>query len=232
VFIDRSRRPADIPAPPSIDEIAARLAVPLSTFISQDHVQEMSAGWNDQTRNGLPVLEAATLSYTLWRNPADHEDPANFAELTPEVRAGLDQEPPSPLPEWMEFLREQMRYPMLWEAVRTTHISDGSVWHSPELAFIEHINYIVMNTFRAQRMLGEFPGELVDEAIEDRIEHGVPLTLDGIQVNGMRYEDDQHIVGVAADLGDRYMTAVIPREHLSLVRLEFKTRPAAFETRS
>lgn len=48
----------------------------------------------------------------------------------------------------------------------------------------------------------------------------------------MRYEDDPHVVGVAADLGDRYITAVIPREHLPLVHLEFTTRPAALATRS
>jgi hypothetical protein len=231
VFVDRSRRPADIPAPPSIDEIAARLAVPLFTFSSQDPVQEISAGWNDHTQNGQPIFEDATISYTLWCNPADRADPVNLAELAPEIRAGLEQEPPSPLPEWMMFLREQMWYPMLWEAVRTTHISDGSLWHSPELAFIEHINYIVMNTFRAERIRGEIPGELVDEVAEDRIEHGVPVMVDGIEVDGMRYEDDMHVVGVAADLGDRYLTAVIAREHLSLVSLEFMTRPTSADIR-
>jgi hypothetical protein len=32
------------------------------------------------------------------------------------------------------------------------------------------------------------------------------------------------VLGVAADLGDRILTAVIPREHLPYIRLEFMTR--------
>ena len=43
-------------------------------------------------------MESTTLTYTLWRNPADRDAPVNIADLTEEMRASLDVEPPWPLP--------------------------------------------------------------------------------------------------------------------------------------
>ena len=225
MFIDRSRQPADIPAPLTPDEVAAQFAVPLLTLSAQDSLEEAGVGLSSQRQDGRPVMESATLTYTLWRNPADHDDPINLAQLTDEMRASLDAEPPSALPDWMLQLRARMRYPQLWEAVRTTHISDGSTWHTAEVALAEHINNLVRNLYRDERVRGRFPGDLVDPATEAHIQHGVKISIDGAEVVGMRLDTDPHVLGLAADLGDRVLTAVIPREHLPYVRVEFSTRP-------
>ena len=117
-----------------------------------------------------------------------------------------------------------MRYPQLWEAVRTTHISDGSTWHTVAAALVQHVNYVVQNAYRDERVRGSFPGELVDPAAEGQIQHGIQISVDGAEVAGMRLDTDPHVLGLAADLGDRILTAVVPREHLPYVRLEFMTR--------
>ncbi|WP_434619075.1 hypothetical protein [Arthrobacter sp. A5] len=231
MFLDRSRRPSDAPEPPTPDEIAAGFAVPLLTLAAQDSVEEASAGISSQTQDHQPVMEAATLSYTLWRNPSDRDDPANLVDLTEEMRAALDAEPPWPLPEWISRWRARMCYPLLWDAVRTTHISevqghDGYTRHTPELALVEHINYIVRNTYRDVRVHGGFPGELIDPASEDSIEHGYPVSVGGADVVGLRVDSDPHVLGLAADLDGRLLTAVIGREYLPYLRLAFATRPS------
>ena len=225
MFVDRSRQPADVPAPPTPDEVASGFAVPLLTLVDQASIEEAYVGTMSNTANQRTVLESATLTYTLWRNPADRDDPINLAHLTDEMRASLDAEPPSALPDWMLQLRARMRFPQLWEAVRTTHISDGSTWHTAEGALAEHVNNLVRNLYRDQRVRGSFPGELIDPATEGHIEHGVVVSIDGAEVVGMRLDTDPHVLGLAADLGDRILTAVIPREHLAYVRVEFRTRP-------
>ena len=145
MFIDRSRSPGDVPAPPTTDEVAAGFAVPLLTLVAQESVeaagsrqQAAGSGTSSQTQNQRPVMESATLTYTLWRNPPDRDDPVNIADLTEEMRASLDVEPPWPLPKWMVQTRVRMRYPLLRDAVRTTHISDGSTWHTPKRDLLLH----------------------------------------------------------------------------------------------
>jgi hypothetical protein len=229
MYIDRSRNPMDLPSPPSADDIAAAFAVPLLTFVNQPALEEAGAGASSSTQNGLPMMECASISYTFWRNPQNREDPINLAELDEVTRESLETEPPWELPEWLLRARARMRYPTLWEAVRTTHFSDESAGQSAESALVEHLNYIVMNVFREERARGDFPGELFDEATEKHIQHGIAISLDGRTVPGMQIDTDPHVLGVAADLGDRILTAVFSREYLPAVRLEFVTRanPAA-----
>lgn len=160
----------------------------------------------------------------MWRNPADRDDPINLVHLTDEMRASLEAEPLFPLPDWMLRMREGMRYPSLWEAVRTTHISDGSTWLTAESALAEHVDYVVLNTYRDERVRGSFPGELDGPAAESQIEHGIPVSVDGTPVAGLRLDTDPHVLGVAVDLPGRILTAAIAREHLPYLRLEFTTR--------
>jgi len=224
MFIDRSRRPGDVPAPPTPDEVAAGFPVPLLTLVGQDTVEEASAGTESQTSNGRVVMEAVTLSYTLWRNPEDHEDPTNLAELPEDIRASLDITPPWPLPPWIVQWRARMRYPLLWDAVRTTWVSEPSDRQTPAATLLQHANYILMNTFREERMRGGFPGELAAPLTEEHIEHGIPIMVDGVEVAGMRVDGDPHVFGVAADLGGRILTAVFAREHLPFLTVAFKDR--------
>lgn len=62
---------------------------------------------------------AVSFSYTLWRNPDAHADPVNLKHLGPEEQAAIETVPPWPRPVWLIEYVEMMRYPQLWEAVRT-----------------------------------------------------------------------------------------------------------------
>jgi hypothetical protein len=222
VFIDHNARPEDFPEPAAPNQVARDFPVPLLTLAAHPSIEESWIGLMSQTG-----MHAATISYTYWRNRLDRDDPANLADLPADVASQLDAEPVWPLPDWMVRIRERMRYPMLWEAVRTTHISDNSavVWQTPEYTLVEHANYILMNTFREERMRGAFPGKLDGRITEAAIERDIPVSVDGVDVPGMRIDTDPHVVALGADLGDRILTAVLPRDYLELVGFTFRTRP-------
>lgn len=225
MFVDRSIPLEDIPQPPTLDEVARDFPLPLLTLVAQDSIDDAGVGTSQTRSPGRVVVQYASISYTLWRNPVDRDDPANLAELPDATRESLETLPPWPLPEWILTTRERMRYPALWEAVRTTHVADASAepWHTPEYALVQHINYVLMNTFRSERVRGRMPGELLGRATERAIEHDIPVSIDGERVPGMRIDTDAHVLGLGADLGDRMLTAVIAREHLPFLDLAFST---------
>ncbi|POH60051.1 hypothetical protein C3B59_16405 [Cryobacterium zongtaii] len=150
----------------------------------------------------------------------DHDDPANLANLGEEH--SLEQEPSKPLPEWILEFRKLARYPSLWEAVTTTKVLDTE-WQTPESNLVAHTNHILRNTFREQRVEGEFPGKLDSPVTERHIER-VSVPLDGVNVPGLRIDSDPHVYSVGADLGDRIVTAVVARDYLPYVTLAFQTR--------
>lgn len=51
-------------------------------------------------------------------------------------------------------------------------------WQTPEFTLVSHINHTLMNTFREQRVVGGFPGELDSPVTENHIEH-VTVPVDG-----------------------------------------------------
>lgn len=99
MFFAPDRDPMDVPAPQSPDQVAEAFAVPLVTLVAQASLEEAAVSTATSTQNGVTTMEEATLSYTLWRNPADHDDPVNLAELTDELRAAVESVPMRPLPE-------------------------------------------------------------------------------------------------------------------------------------
>lgn len=105
---------------------------------------------------------AVSFSYTLWRNPDDRADPVNFKDLDPEERSAIETVPPWPRPAWLVELVEMMRYPRLWEAVRTSWTRDGSEYTTLERQLVDHTNHILVNQFREE--LGLAPGPTEDDA--------------------------------------------------------------------
>jgi hypothetical protein len=221
---DRSRRAIDVPAPPTPDEAIARFGGSAFTLEPQGAVEEAGASVWSTTSDGRGTSAALTLSYTLWRHPENRGDPRNFAELTPEAQTALDDLPSWPLPEWMLEARARMRYPLIWDAVRTT--CPGAERGSLVQTITEHANYIVENLFRDERTRGGFPGGLVDP-IAERHAIEASVFIDGVALRGLRIGSDPHVVAVAAQLGDRMLSAVIPRGQLPFLRLRFATRTVA-----
>ena len=220
--------PFDFPELPTADGVTARFGVDLLTFAPQPSVEEWGVSAGTQIPDGRPeVLVEASLVYTLWREPADRDDPRNRGTLTEAETAALDAPLPHPLPPAFEEVRQRMRWATLWEAVRTTpvHPADAGV-HVPDLpgALLDHAAHIVVNGFRAERTDGTFPPVMSSPPGADGLEPA-SIEVDGVLVDGLRLADDPDVVAVGARVGDRILTAVVARAELAHVRLAFVTRP-------
>jgi hypothetical protein len=209
--------------PPTVDEVASLFAVPVMSFVPQPSLEELGVGTTRSSSNGGPTtLDNVCISYTLWRNPGNRKDPANLAVLSDVEREALDTIPVRALPDWFLVQRERMHYPALWEAVMTTRILDTE-WQTPESTLVDHVNHTLTNTFREQRVIGGFPGELDSPVTERHIEY-VTVRVDGTDVPGMRIDTDPNVFAVGAALGDRILTAVVARDHVPYVAVAFATR--------
>src|ERR1700710_411374 len=96
------RDPMDIPQPQTLNEVAEAFTVPVMSFIPQPSLEESGVGTVGSSSNGGPVvLDTVSISYTLWRNPDDYQDPINLAMLGDSEREALDAAPVRPLPDWI-----------------------------------------------------------------------------------------------------------------------------------
>jgi hypothetical protein len=173
---------------------------------------------------------AVSFSYTLWRNPDDRADPVNLKDLDPEERSAIETVPPWPRPAWLVELVEMMRYPRLWEAVRTSWTRDCSEYTTLERQLVDHTNHILVNQFREE--LGLAPGPTEDDAWMVRpssVNTAATLEIDGEDVSAVEIDTDPFVYAVGARLRpDVVTTVVIARDHLPYVRLALRTRtPAA-----
>lgn len=225
-FVDSD--PMDAPPPETVDEAAARFRVPLRGFVPQPALTELGVSTVGSSRNGGPsILDSVGISYTLWRNPDDHDDPVNLADIPDALRESLDAEPVMPLPAWMLELRRLMRFPTLSEAVKTTRKGrlPESSGETTASVLVGHANHILTNSFRETRVRGGFPGQL-ESPIEERHLRPGSVRVDGADVPGLHLDTDPHIVALGADLGDSILSIVVDREHLPFVTLAFETRAA------
>ncbi|MEO6533042.1 MAG: hypothetical protein ABIO06_05640 [Pseudolysinimonas sp.] len=220
--------PEDAPDPMlGIVEQLRQMPIPILGLVPQPNVADWGGlGVQSARHDGVFDEMTATVSYTLWRNPDDRANPSNLAELDDRTRAALDQEPPWPRPQWILDAVGRARYPVLWEAVRTTWSRDPSR-QDVRAALVDHVNHILVNQFG-----GSYPSSplyepdghpLVDERSS---ESGRTIVIDGAETDGVRIDTDPDVVGVGADLGGGGMlTAVVPRDELRFIRLEFAARP-------
>jgi hypothetical protein len=101
-------------------EQARQMPVPVLGFVDQPHLEDWGAiGVSSGTRKGVLDSCEVSVSYTLWRHPDDRGDPANLDDLDERQRRALEVDPAWPRPSWLLEQLRRMRYPMLWECVRT-----------------------------------------------------------------------------------------------------------------
>jgi hypothetical protein len=184
-----------------------------STIISGTHdVSDMTVG----------------ISYTLWRNPDDRSDPVNLAELDEPMRRALDGPFPAPRPAWLVEQVERMRFPMLWEAVRTTWHREASDFSAPPRLLVEHTNHILINRFRQELGLGDIaPHRFAARISERAVNPRATVTVDGIEKQAFEIDTDPFVyaIGVQLDAGT-CVTAVVPRAELEYVDIGFAQREA------
>ncbi len=206
------------------------MPVPILGLVPRPHVEDWGAlGVETGRRNGVLDRIAVVVGYTLWRNPADRADPAKLAVLDDRTRRALEESPPWPRPKWITDTVERMRCPMLWEAVRTRWNRDDAGRTTVAAELTRRVNHLLVNRYHAEwtrspALLEHGPRQHVDER---HVEHGVPVVVNGVAVSEVGLDTDPFVFGVGADLGaGGVLTAVVDRDAVALVVLEFAERPA------
>ncbi|MBT8161767.1 MULTISPECIES: hypothetical protein [Arthrobacter] len=168
---------------------------------------------------------SASITYMLWRNPVDKSDPINLAELDEQTRASIGFVPPWPRPQWLVEQVERLRYPQLWEAVRTTWHRDPTGQSSVAWVLTDHLIHILMNRNRRQWIGGNAWDPHTRNARNAPATREVAVQVDGAEVRGIEIDTDPVVYAVGASLGNNgVVTAVLPREELNYIRIEFAKR--------
>jgi len=219
--------PEDAPDP-RLDqaERAKELPVPVRGFIPQPSLEDDdSLALMVQQQGDTMAAMSVSVGYMLWRNPDDRADPVNLADLDDHTRRSLDTVPPWPRPAWLIAQVERMRYPRLWEAVRTSWHAETSERTTPGALLMDHARHILMNHFREPAGIDlhewdspAFPGT---SAVRD----GVTVRVEGSDLPGIEIDTDPFVYAVGAALPDGgVLTAVVPRDELPLIELAFDVR--------
>ena len=184
-------------------EQARQMPSPIFGLVPQPHLEDWDAiGVGTGTRNGVLDSCEVSISYTFWRNPDEPEDPVNLAELDQRQRRALDAEPPWPRPSWLVAQVRRMRYPMVWECVRTRWTREPGAADTIPAQLAAHVNHVVINRFR----------QTLDNPVHERgAEAGIPVLVDGVTHDGFRIDTDPDVYGVGVELDARtVLTAAVP----------------------
>lgn len=219
--------PEDAPDP-RLESAARARALPFGIvgLVSQASLTDTgSFGFTETRASSLATAISVNRTYTLWRNPDDHSDPVNLADLDEATRASLDAEPPWPRPEWLVEAAQQMKYRMLWEAVRTSWNLDSSEHTTLPRQLVDHVNHILRNRFREELGLPPGPADRHDwMATASAVDHRATAKLDGVDVAAVEIDTDPFVYGIGFRLRpDLVVTAVLPRDEMAYVDLSFTT---------
>lgn len=167
---------------------------------------------------------SVSITYTLWRNPADRSDPVNLAVLEEEKRAAIEMVTPWPRPAWLIEQVQRMRYPQLWEAVRTTWSRDLSADNTLAQRLVDHANEILNNQYPDQPIRPRpFPAPRVTQ---NSVNSTVTVALDGVPTAAAEIDTDPFVYAIGAQTAPRtVVTAVLPRSELQHIQIAFGTRP-------
>lgn len=220
--------PPDAPDPRIEAEARARTApFPVMGLMPQPSLEDRSmvgiAEGHDSTgRSQLSV----SIGYTLWRNPDDPGDPVNLADLDDRTRAAIEDEPPWPRPAWLIEQVQRMRYPQLWEAVRTTWHREPAEHTTVSRQLVEHANHILMNQFREQLGLEDGPTTRTEWMIsETSVNPAATLQVEGTARAASEIDTDPFVYAIGVQLDpDVVATIVVPRDELPHVELALVTR--------
>lgn len=204
------------------------MPVPIFGLVRQPHLEDWDAiGMGSGTRDGILDSCEASISYTLWRNPDELDDPVNLAELDQPQRRALQTEPPWPRPPWLVEQVRRMRYPMLWECVRTHWCRETLGFDGAPALLVAHVNDILVNRFEQTRVVGDDETHHLASPVDQRcVEPDVPVLVDGMAREGFRIDTDADVYGLGVGLdAHTVLTAAIPRDALTYVEVAFAIRP-------
>jgi len=218
--------PADAPDPRlKMAETLKDMPIAVVEFVEQRSLEVTDVGSSSAFGPGGYSAMTVGVSATLWRNPDDKSDPVNLADLDEETRRAVEEIPPWPRPGWLVERVELLRYPILWEAVQATWNREESESTTLEYLLVHHTNHILMNQYREQLQLDLHEWDSPALTSERAVRQGVSVVIDGVRVTGADIDTDPFVYAIGAKLTHGgILTAVIPREHLAYIDLQFARR--------
>ncbi|WP_311877171.1 hypothetical protein [Microbacterium forte] len=199
---------------------------PSLTRIPGASFMEMGASAAAGAPMGL-AESSVSLTYTLWRNPDDHSDPRNEIELDPGIRRSIEEEPPWGRPAWLIERAQLLKYPMLWEAVRTSwQASPDPERHALSEQLVDHANHILRNRFREELGLPDLPSEGDDGGWEAKTSaaRDAVVAVDGRNRPGVQIDTDPFVYAVGFRVDENVVcTVVVPRDSLPTIDLAITT---------
>jgi len=209
------------PEPPGIDATLRTLGAPVFGFATQPRLAELAATTQtDRTRT-----VGVSLSYTYFRHPISRHHPANFVELTPEQDVAIERAEASSLPQWMIDQITRIRYPTLWDAVRTAKVVSGDAKNALEQRLAAHAN-----EFLRTRDPHHVPVRIPRVATAGRLSSADLLETTCVIVDRQPYhgrvlDAGPHMAAFGARVDRRYLTVVYDTRIAPRLHLEFTTRP-------
>lgn len=207
-------------------ELQKLMPIPVLGLVTQPALEDLNAVGLLSARDNSGLSDmAVSITYTLWRNPKDHSDPINLADLDEQTRQTIENEPSWPRPAWIVEMAQRMRCPQLWHAVRTTWHRDPSEHSSLNSVLVNHANHILMNQYRHERPSRK-PWDssaltVKASAVNDRVD----VLVNEVERSAAEIDTDPYIYAIGTELADGgVVTAVLPRAELERITIAFMTR--------
>lgn len=212
--------PRSLPEPPGIEATLRSLGCPAFGFAAQPHLAELAA----TTETSRARVVGVSLSYTYYRHPIYRDHPTNFVDLTLEQSRAVERAEASNLPEWMIEQISRIRYPTLWDAIRTGKAVPGDPKNALELRLTAHAND-VRRTTNPHHVPVRAPHAIMTGRVSqaDLLE-STRVIVDREPHRGRLLDLGAHIVALGARIDNRYLTAVYDRRTAPRIALEFATR--------
>lgn len=213
----------DIAQPPGIDATLRTLGGVVFALQPQGSLDEVAA---TTQMDGNRVV-GVSLSYSYFRRPADRRHPDNFVALTAEQAAAIDRAEAANLPPWLIEQISRIRYPTLWDAVRTSKARPGERLNALEARLVAHANDVLRASAPERPQFRVAHHGTGGRVRPDDLLESVVVIVDGVPCRGRRLDAGAHVVALGARVDDRYMTAVYDSRIAPGVRAEFVRRPFA-----
>ncbi|RWZ46143.1 hypothetical protein ELQ90_16085 [Labedella phragmitis] len=184
----------DLPAPASPEEVAARFGRPVFGLVPQPHVRELDVLSTVATGEELSEV---SVSYSFLAEPGDPTDPRNLVPTVRDIDGWLEKAERDGQPEWFVRGLQSMRFPMVWEAVRTTtRVDPWAATTAERLA--AHMEHVLLNTADERQRRDDSGIPSLDAGVTAA--HALPanVAVDGAERPGIQIDTDATVIGPSA----------------------------------
>lgn len=218
----------DLPAPPSPEEVAAGFGRPVFGLVPQPHLRELDV--LSTVASGEELTEVS-VSYSFLAEPSDPADPRNLVPTVRDIDGWLEKAERDGQPEWFARGLQSMRFPMVWEAVRTaSRVDPWGATTAERLA--GHMEHVLINTADERRRRdGDSVIPSLDAGVTAAHARPTTLTVDGAERPGIQIDTDATVIGWAVEVDDSLVSIVLDRDRAEHLDVRLATRWGADRAR-